>query len=85
MTHKVIVVTGAGSDICRTVAETQVDSRALDLDILSQESIRAVFDQVLLEAGRLDIVVNNAGMLTLPNRSFPRRLSGQEQDQTNAS
>ncbi|KQQ32848.1 Short chain oxidoreductase [Rhizobium sp. Leaf306] len=44
-------------------AEKQVDLRALELDVLSEESIRAAFDQVLLETGRLDVVVNNAGML----------------------
>ena len=32
-------------------AEKQVDLRALELDVLSDESIRAAFDQVLLEAG----------------------------------
>lgn len=44
-------------------AEKQVDLRVLELDVLSEESIRAAFDQVLLETGRLDVVVNNAGML----------------------
>jgi NAD(P)-dependent dehydrogenase (short-subunit alcohol dehydrogenase family) len=49
--------------ISRFAAEKQVDLRALELDVLSEESIRAAFDQVLLETGRLDVVVNNAGML----------------------
>ena len=44
-------------------AEKQVDLRVLELDVLSEESIRAAFDQVLFETGRLDVVVNNAGML----------------------
>lgn len=49
--------------LSRFAAEKQVDLRALELDVLSEESIRAAFDQVLLETGRLDVVVNNAGML----------------------
>ncbi|MCD7111902.1 SDR family oxidoreductase [Rhizobium sp. DKSPLA3] len=47
----------------RFAAEKKIDLRALELDVLSEESIRAAFDQVLLETGRLDVVVNNAGML----------------------
>lgn len=47
----------------RFAAEKKIDLRALELDVLSEESIRAAFDQVLQEAGRLDVVVNNAGML----------------------
>lgn len=49
--------------LSRFAAEKKVALRALELDVLSEESIRAAFDQVLLETGRLDVVVNNAGML----------------------
>lgn len=49
--------------IARLAAERNADLRALELDVLSEDSIRAAFDQVLLETGRLDVVVNNAGML----------------------
>jgi NAD(P)-dependent dehydrogenase (short-subunit alcohol dehydrogenase family) len=50
-------------EISRFAAEKKVDLRALELDVLSEQSIRAAFDQVLLENGRLDVVVNSAGML----------------------
>ncbi len=49
--------------MARFAAEKKIDLRALELDVLSEESIRAAFDQVLRETGRLDVVVNNAGML----------------------
>jgi len=51
--------------LSRFAAEKQVDLRALELDVLSEESIKAAFDQVLLETGRLDVVVNTAGMLVV--------------------
>jgi NAD(P)-dependent dehydrogenase (short-subunit alcohol dehydrogenase family) len=35
----------------------------VELDVLSEVSCRAALDQVLLERGRIDVVVNNAGML----------------------
>lgn len=40
-----------------------LDIRVVDLDVLSEASCRAAVDQVLVEQGRLDVVVNNAGML----------------------
>ncbi len=35
----------------------------VELDVLSEVSCRAAVDQILLERGRIDVVVNNAGML----------------------
>lgn len=40
-----------------------VDLRVLELDVLSEVSCRAAIDQILAEQGRIDVVVNNAGML----------------------
>src|SRR3546814_4363745 len=42
------------------------EKRALqivDLDVLSEASCRAAVDQILIEQGRIDVVVNNASML----------------------
>ncbi len=39
------------------------DLRVVDLDVLSEPSCRAAVDQVLFEQGRIDVVMNNAGML----------------------
>ena len=40
-----------------------VDLRVIEMDVLSEASCRAAVDQVLSEQGRIDVVVNNAGML----------------------
>ncbi len=40
-----------------------VDLRPLELDVLSDASCRAAVDRVLFEQGRIDVAVNNAGML----------------------
>ena len=41
----------------------EVDLRVVEMDVLSEASCRAAVDQVLAEQGRVDVVVNNAGML----------------------
>lgn len=41
----------------------QIDLRIVDLDVLSEASCRAALDHILEAHGRIDIVVNNAGML----------------------
>jgi len=41
----------------------EVSLLPLELDVLSDTGCRAAVDQVLAEQGRLDVVVNNAGML----------------------
>jgi NAD(P)-dependent dehydrogenase (short-subunit alcohol dehydrogenase family) len=44
-------------------ARGRLDIRVIDLDVLSDASCRAAVDQILAEQGRLDVAVNNAGML----------------------
>jgi NAD(P)-dependent dehydrogenase (short-subunit alcohol dehydrogenase family) len=39
--------------------------RVLDMDVASDESVSSAIDEVLKSAGRIDIVVNNAGVATL--------------------
>ena len=43
----------------------RIDLRVLEMDVLSEPSCRAAVDQVLFEQGRIDVVVNNAGMLMI--------------------
>ncbi|MCX5558497.1 SDR family oxidoreductase [Streptomyces sp. NBC_00038] len=52
-------------------AEHQVDLRTVELDVLSQESADAAVATILAEAGRLDVLVHNAGhMVTGPTEAF---------------
>ncbi len=43
--------------------QNDVTLRPLELDVLSDSGGRAAIDQVLFEQGRIDVLVNNAGML----------------------
>ena len=55
---------GARADELRRSAEREgVDLRVIELDVLSEASCRAAVDLVLAEQGRIDVVVNNTGML----------------------
>jgi len=50
-------------DARQFAAREDLDLRVIELDVLSEASCRAAVDQVLGEQGRIDVVVNNAGML----------------------
>jgi NAD(P)-dependent dehydrogenase (short-subunit alcohol dehydrogenase family) len=42
-------------------AENNVDLRAIELDVASEESAEAAIRQIVAEKGRLDVVIHNAG------------------------
>jgi len=55
---------GARADEARAFAKQEgLDLRVVDMDVLSEASCRAAVDQILFEQGRIDVAVNNAGML----------------------
>ena len=54
---------GRRDDLLAWAARTGADLRVVEMDVLSEVGCRAAVDQILAEAGRLDVVVNNAGML----------------------
>jgi len=50
-------------DARQFAAREGADLRVIEMDVLSEASCRAAVDQVFGEQGRIDVVVNNAGML----------------------
>ncbi len=58
-------------------AENNVDLRTVELDVTSQESSDAAIKQIIAEAGRLDVVIHNAGhMVYGPAEAFtPEQLA----------
>ncbi len=57
----------AASDIRRQAPEAKLDVRPLDLGSL--ESIQAFANDLDLEAGRLDLLINNAGIMMTPQQT----------------
>lgn len=51
------------NEVRRFAESERVDLQVIDLDVLSEASCRAAVDQVVAEQDRLDVIVNNAGML----------------------
>ena len=58
-------------------AEKSVDLRTVELDVSSQESANRAVQQLLTEAGRLDVIVHNAGHMVFgPAEAFtPEQLT----------
>jgi NAD(P)-dependent dehydrogenase (short-subunit alcohol dehydrogenase family) len=60
----------------KAAASRSPNGRGLRLDVTKADEITAVVERIVSESGRLDIVVNNAGVNTLANRvtvdQFPR-------------
>ena len=58
-------------------AEKNVDLRTLELDVSSEPSIDRAVQQILTEAGRLDVVIHNAGHMVFgPAEAFmPEQLA----------
>ena len=63
-------VIGTGRNTARVTAPAGVTY--LDLDVTSDESVASVVKQVIDRFGRIDVLVNNAGVgATAPPRSSP--------------
>ncbi|QHN05117.1 SDR family oxidoreductase [Granulicella sp. WH15] len=51
--------------------ENNVDLRTVELDVASQDSVDAAIQQILSEAGHLDVVIHNAGHMVFgPTEAF---------------
>src|SRR5882672_1126306 len=58
-------------------SENKVDLRAIELDVASQESVDAAIQRIVIETGRLDVVIHNAGHMVFgPAEAFtPEQLA----------
>jgi len=67
--------TGRNADTVRAIAEfaerNKVDLRTVELDVQSQQSVDAGIARVMAEAGRIDVLVHNAGHMAFgPAEAF---------------
>ena len=52
-------------------ADNEADLRAIELDVVSQNSVDAAINQVVLTQGGIDVIVHNAGRMTFgPSEAF---------------
>jgi len=67
----------AVADAAAFAAEQGADLRTVELDVADQDSVDAAIARVVAEAGRLDVVVHNAGHMVLgPTEAFtPEQLA----------
>jgi NAD(P)-dependent dehydrogenase (short-subunit alcohol dehydrogenase family) len=58
-------------------AENKVDLRTIELDVASRESVDAAIQRIVIENGRLDVVIHNAGHMVFgPAEAFtPEQLA----------
>jgi NAD(P)-dependent dehydrogenase (short-subunit alcohol dehydrogenase family) len=61
----------------RFAKDNDVDLRAIELDVLSQESCDTAMQEIIVENGRLDVVIHNAGHMVFgPAEAFtPEQLA----------
>src|SRR5262245_31170487 len=52
------------AELQRHAAEQKIDLRALELDVASERSVEDGIAKLCAEAGRLDVVVHNAGHMS---------------------
>ena len=67
---------GRGAQAAAELSAADADVRCVQIDVTSRESVDAAADHVAAEFGRLDVLVNNAGVIG--SRLSPRDISGED-------
>ena len=75
-----VVYTDLDEADTRAAAARSPGAIALKMDVTKNDEIAAVFGKVIAECGRLDVVVNNAGINTLKNRVTIDQFAREEWD-----
>jgi NAD(P)-dependent dehydrogenase (short-subunit alcohol dehydrogenase family) len=52
-----------GEEAAATLAAEAIDVRAIEIDVTSDQSVQAAAARVAADDGRLDVLINNAGIL----------------------
>jgi len=63
---------GQVEEVEQYAAEHKADLRTIELDVASQESCDSAIQEIIAKAGRLDVVIHNAGHMVFgPAEAFP--------------
>lgn len=52
-------------DVVASIAATNGEARAYQLDVVDKDQVKAVVDAVVADFGRLDVLINNAGVMPI--------------------
>jgi NADP-dependent 3-hydroxy acid dehydrogenase YdfG len=64
----------AGDALLHLASEHTLAIRVLEMDVQDEEEIEGVVDQIVRETSRIDVVVNNAGLMSIGlAEATPRR------------
>lgn len=56
---------GVGDSLLRLANEHSLAIRVLEMNVQHEEAIEGVVDEILRETSRIDVVVNNAGLMSI--------------------
>jgi len=69
-------LTAAADETCRLVAEAGGEAVAVRVNIVSEKEVQHFFKKVMDETGRIDVLVNNAGITRESHDEAAKRENG---------